>query len=397
MLLLFVDLRVPDQTYSAPILLNGSMIAALGGQPTNQGNPGDPNFGIVMPNVTAIGTAADTYRLVWFQNVNTTATDFGNGQLWRLERYTPANDPDGNPATGNAGWSSVAGYEQLTPKHDLVNGLGDGDEYIVFSAGAGHLLYNINGGLPTTPTTQVYLASGENGNPALGDNDRHLDFYDAYGAYNPPPLCFCDGTWIEMLDGLALVEKLRIGDLVRTRDHGFQPVRWIGQRDVSPAELAARPELLPIRIAARALGTDVPMSDLYVSPQHRMLVRSPIVERMFATREVLVAAKHLAGLPGISARATARPVRYFHIAFDDHEIIFANGAEAESLHPGAQALRSLSRAARDELLTLFPDLDSASIKRPGARHFALGRRGRSLAARHLKNTAPLQDAVSIAN
>jgi len=369
------------------------MVASLSGQPTNQGNPGDPNFGIVLPNVSALGTAADTYRLVWYQNVNTTAAEFGNGQFWRLERYDPALDPDGDPTTGNAGWSVVPGYEQLTPKHDLVNGLGDGDEYIVFSGGAGHLLYNINGGLPTTPTTTVYLATGENGDPALGDNDRHLDFYDAYTAYNPPPICFCAGTWIETLTGLKLVETLQIGDRVRTRDHGFQRLRWIGRRALSADEVAARPQLRPIRIAARALGVDVPLADLFVSPQHRLLVRSPIVQRMFDTHEVLVAAKHLIGLPGIAVSEAVTPVDYFHIAFDAHEIVFANGAEAESLHPGKEAVGALDRAAREELLTLFPDLNNGLATRPGAREFVPGRRGRNLAARHLKNSIRLQDAV----
>ncbi|MEO8531803.1 MAG: Hint domain-containing protein [Deltaproteobacteria bacterium] len=383
---------MPDQIYSTPILLDGSMVASLGGQPTNQGNPGDANFGIVMPGATALGTADDTYRLVWFQNVNATDVEFGNGQFWRLEVYNAANDPDGDPATGNQGWSSVPGYDQLTPKHDLVNGLGDGDEYIVFSGSAGHLLYNINGGLPATPTALVYLATGENGDPALGDNDKHLDFYDAYTADNPPPICFCAGTWIETIDGAVKVEDLSVGDLVNTRDSGFQVLRWIGNRVMTTRELAANADLLPIRIAARALGPDMPNADLYVSPQHRILVRSVIAQRMFDAREVLVAAKHLTGLPGIAVAAVSADVGYFHIAFDAHEIVFANGAEAESLHLRAEAMKAMSRAARAELQAVFPDLMLQT--RTGARPFVAGRKGRKLAERHAKNSLSLTGATA---
>ena len=59
-------------------------------------------------------------------------------------------------------------------------------------------------------------------------------------------------------------------------------------------------------------------------------------------------------------------MEYFHILFDGHEIIFAEGAEAESFHPGEQALSTLEDAAREELLTLFPEL--AETSRPLARH-----------------------------
>ena len=89
------------------------------------------------------------------------------------------------------------------------------------------------------------------------------------------------------------------GDLVRTLDHGLQPVRWVGARRLSAAELAAAEKLRPIRIRAGALGPGTPRADLLVSPQHRVLVRSRIAQRMFGTDEVLVAAKQLLQIDGI--------------------------------------------------------------------------------------------------
>jgi hypothetical protein len=144
------SLVIPEgnMTYTTPILLTGDEIAAISGQPTNQGNPGDVNYGMRMNDVTALGGPTDVYRLVWFQNINTTDTFFKNGQAWQLQQFTGTGDP----TTDTVNWATVPGYSNLGPRDDLVSGVGGGDEYIVFSAGSNFLLYNINGGLPTTPT-----------------------------------------------------------------------------------------------------------------------------------------------------------------------------------------------------------------------------------------------------
>ena len=71
-----------DGVYIAPVMLRGDMIASLSGQPTNVGNPGDPGFGIALPNVTALADSSELFRLVWYGNTSTqgTATEFLNGQ-----------------------------------------------------------------------------------------------------------------------------------------------------------------------------------------------------------------------------------------------------------------------------------------------------------------------------
>lgn len=49
---------------------------------------------------------------------------------------------------------------------------------------------------------------------------------------------------------------------------------------------------------------------------------------------------------------------YYHLLFDQHEIIYANGAPTESFHPGDLSLTGLDRAARQEVLELFPELST---------------------------------------
>ncbi|AOZ69716.1 hypothetical protein LPB142_10630 [Rhodobacter xanthinilyticus] len=201
--------------------------------------------------------------------------------------------------------------------------------------------------------------------------------------------CFTPGTEILTPTGPRPIERLRVGDLVTTQGHGAQVLRWIGKRRLSAQVLRAAPELRPIVIAPGALGPGLPARALRVSPQHRMLVRSAIAERMSGTREVLVAAKQLVGLPGITVDTDCTGVVYLHLLFDRHEIVTANGAASESLYTGQQALRAFSRAQRRELLTLFPELLAAPTPPEPARLILSGRLGRRLAQRHLQNARAL--------
>lgn len=202
------------------------------------------------------------------------------------------------------------------------------------------------------------------------------------------PVCFLRGTLIETDQGLRAVEDLKIGDRVRTRDRGLQPIRWIGSRELAKGELAAMGNAYPVRIDTGALGNGLPERPLIVSPQHRVLATSTIVQRMFDEDAVLVAAKHLLSLPGIDECRELDVVEYWHFMFDRHEIVFAEGAEVESFYAGPQALKSLPDASREEVLTLFPELRDADLPVPAA-FLVGGRRGGSLARRHASNAKPL--------
>ncbi|WP_449042836.1 Hint domain-containing protein [Paracoccus sp. (in: a-proteobacteria)] len=204
-------------------------------------------------------------------------------------------------------------------------------------------------------------------------------------------VCFATGTLIDTDRGPRPVHLLRVGDMIRTRDHGMQPLRWLGGRQLSASELAGQTRLHPIRVAAGALGPGMPVRDLTVSPQHRLLVRSAIAERMTGAPEVLIAAVHLLGHPGIE-RIAAAAIGYWHLMFDRHEIVFAEGAEAESLHLGPMALSGMSDDALTELRALFPDLVAAGIAgapAPTCRPVMRGKPVKKLIERQLRNFKPL--------
>ncbi|WBL34162.1 Hint domain-containing protein [Sinirhodobacter sp. HNIBRBA609] len=218
-------------------------------------------------------------------------------------------------------------------------------------------------------------------------DDMVSDFLPVYpNTLDPNMPCFARGTWIEVPGGRCRVEDLRIGDEVLTAAGRAAEIRWIGSRRLT-RELRERPHLRPIRISAGALGPGIPSEDLIVSPQHRVLVRSPIAQRMFETDEVLVPAKHLLGYPGVGIVEDLDMVEYFHILLDTHEILISNGAETESLYLGPQFVKSAASATLREIREIFPDLEDEI---PPLAHPVIGaRHGRKLTERHLRNRKPL--------
>ena len=185
----------------------------------------------------------------------------------------------------------------------------------------------------------------------LGARPDGVDGPDSSGV-----ICFTPGTRIATPFGSTLVEALRIGDLVQTKDNGAQPVEWIGSRHMSGARLFAMPRLRPVRIRSGALGIRRPNQELLVSPEHRMLVTGRRAEELFNTPEVLVAAKDLIDGQLVTTDVQARAVTYIHLLLPDHNILWANGLETESFHPANTALSSLSDLDRRQLLRHCPDL-----------------------------------------
>lgn len=175
--------------------------------------------------------------------------------------------------------------------------------------------------------------------------------------------CFTPGTMILTGGGEVPVEALRPGDLVLTRDHGLQELRWIGRREVSLVEMLANPALRPVRIGAGALGQG-PERAMLVSPQHRVLIEGARAEMLFGEAEVLVPALHLAGA---DRALPAEGISYIHLLFDRHEIVQSDGIWSESFQPAERSLSALDAAVRDEILALFPELAANGDGFAGAR------------------------------
>lgn len=222
---------------------------------------------------------------------------------------------------------------ELVTRYRMISPLGEGVEILLLRAGGAGLCM-----LPLSP----------------------LDLRSEYTlvAIEPAPeavvladlLCasFARGTRITLGDGRQHpIEALVAGDMVLTRDHGRQPVRWLGR-----ATLRAVGAFAPVVIARGTFGN---ADDLVISQHHRVFLyqrqRLPGLE----TSELLVQAKHLVDGEAVWQREGGF-VDYFSLVFDHHEIIYAEGIPVESLMVNEATVTRLPPALAVEVQARFPGL-----------------------------------------
>jgi Hint domain len=147
-----------------------------------------------------------------------------------------------------------------------------------------------------------------------------------------PPHCvpvhFCEcllrGTNIQTVAGQRKIEDLVIGDLLPTVFGGVRPIQWIGRYSVKKSDPSRTwvEEALPVRVARSALGRDVPHADLYVTGWHALLVDGLLVPACCLINGTTI------------RRHEAREddeLEFFHIKFESHDAIYAEGAPVETL------------------------------------------------------------------
>jgi hypothetical protein len=149
---------------------------------------------------------------------------------------------------------------------------------------------------------------------------------DGSGGTDITVACYRRGTRIVTERGERPIEELAIGDRVVGRLAGAAsginerlPIRWIGRRSYSGRSARGNPDILPVLIRAGALGVGLPKRNLWVSPGHAMVIDGK-----------LVSAWNLVNGETIVQEESVEEVSYFHLEFDAHSLIFAEGALAES-------------------------------------------------------------------
>jgi hypothetical protein len=130
--------------------------------------------------------------------------------------------------------------------------------------------------------------------------------------------CFASGTRILTPEGEIPIEALKVGDLVITEAGPDQPIIWIGQRTLDLKAHSNPAQAQPVCIRAGALGQDVPRRDLWVSPDHALLIEGELVPAQLL-------------INGLNIRQLGlERITYYHLELPDHAIIFAEHAAAES-------------------------------------------------------------------
>lgn len=161
-------------------------------------------------------------------------------------------------------------------------------------------------------------------------------------------LSFAQGTMITLGDGSQrAIQALRPGDTVLTRDHGRQPIRWIGH-----ARLRAVGAFAPVVIPAGTLGNS---GDLVLSQHHRVFLYQRQRLPGLATSELLVQARHFVDEDRVFLREGGF-VDYYALIFDRHEIIYAEGIPSESLMVNDATVNRLPPEIASEVRAAFPGL-----------------------------------------
>lgn len=154
--------------------------------------------------------------------------------------------------------------------------------------------------------------------PTGGDYGPIFMADNMYVTVAPVP-CFCRGTLILTASGEVPIERLAVGNRVVTLSGLLTPIKWLGRRSYDPRFVTGNRQVLPIRIAADALGTGVPMRDLWVSPDHALYLDGMLVPaRLLVNGTTIIQAQRVERL------------EYFHIELPRHDIPLAEGAPAES-------------------------------------------------------------------
>jgi hypothetical protein len=272
-----------------------------------------------------------------------------------------------SPGTVNGGQGDV--YDQnnnITNDTFVVNGTGPElifDANVIYS---GCTITYSDGSTANNVSLQIF--QGANGDiylvPSLttATNDllfskpiRSITFGTATGAtqrglfFDRPadvfqPICFGEQTRILTPQGERPIQSLAVGDLVVTVDNGPKRIEWISSRHVDRATLAAHANARPVLIRSGTFGAT---RDVLLSPQH-CVVRPD---------GHMVRAKHMAEyVRGVRFALGRQAITYFHLMFDSHQVVLADGVKAESYYPGPMGLRSLEAGAFAELDMLHPQM-----------------------------------------
>ena len=186
----------------------------------------------------------------------------------------------------------------------------------------------------TNTIAAVYNAQNNNDIPAGADVDdfftdtdglsiqRSPDGSDTFVVAAPTPECFLTGTRILTENGDQLVEELEIGDRVQTADGKIEAVKWIGYQTINPSEILNPLRGNPVQIKAGALGENTPTRDLFISPDHALLVDGLLINAGALVNDISI----------VKTQPTETFV-YHHIELDNHALLVAEGTFAESYMP----------------------------------------------------------------
>ena len=177
--------------------------------------------------------------------------------------------------------------------------------------------------------------------------------------------CFGPGTMITTDNGEVPVEWLDTSDRVLTRDHGFQPVLWVGRTKVTKGCSDTQGQGGLLCLPAGSLGAGSPTHDLFLAKDHRILLRSSLAQMLFSSSEVFAPANAWKDTGDAVPFVPASDFTLTHVLCAQHEVILAQGAWVESMFASPESVTCL--APRDQQCVaalLGPDGAQVQTARP---------------------------------
>ncbi len=161
-------------------------------------------------------------------------------------------------------------------------------------------------------------------------------------------VCYVRGTHIATPAGERRVEELAAGELILTASGAARAIKWIGHRHIPMISHRRKERAGPVRIQKDAFAPGVPHCDLLVSPDHAILADG-----------ALICARQLINGSTIRRDLDLDSVDYFHVELVAHDILIAEGLEAESyLDTGNRGFF----VNADAPLLLHPDLMDPEVQ-----------------------------------
>ena len=252
-----------------------------------------------------------------------------------------------------SGWQDVsfaspvaitAGATYTASYHTNVGEYSESSNYFTAPVTSGDLTAPANAGVYAYGTGSIFPTNSSNATNYWVDVD-----YTSVA-------CFCAGTMIATPQGEVAVEALVRGDLVIATDGRVVPVSWLGVQTVS-RRFADPLRTQPIRVKAGALGDETPCRDLLLSPDHALFIDGLLIH----------AGALVNGTSIIRETEMPEVFVYYHVETDDHSLILAENAPAETFVDNVDRMNFDNWAEHEALFSGGKAIDELPYPRAKAR------------------------------
>ena len=160
----------------------------------------------------------------------------------------------------------------------------------------------------------------------VGYSSTYDGFVYEIGSYSGQPTgsgsgtapCFCPGTLIKTPTGNVPIELLKDGDVILTNNNKVVPIKIYSFSVKNTTKLNA-----PYCIPKNSIGNNYPTSDLYISPEHAIVLS----DKLFTFAHMLSQTN-----PKIKQVNVGKKQTYYHIETPDYlnDVIYANDLPVET-------------------------------------------------------------------